>query len=96
MSRKTNDPTYGEQNFSELSTVESQRNEILQEEFPEGPYGATTNAERLGKATGWEEGQHSTSTRFTYETRNLHENLSRRYPVSHPTHDEPGRDKEDL
>lgn len=46
-------PTYKEYDnkpYSELSTVESQRNEILQEEFPEGPYGAATNEARLGKA----------------------------------------------
>jgi len=73
----------------ELSTVESQRNEILQEEFPEGPYGATTNEVKLGKATGWEKGQHSTNTKFTYETRAMHDHLTRHDPASHPTHDNP-------
>jgi len=83
-------PTYQEydnQDYSELSTVQSQRNEILQEEFPEGPYGAATNEVRLGKATGWEPGQHSTNTHYTYETRQMHEDLPRQYPGAHPIHD---------
>ncbi|MGG3874453.1 hypothetical protein [Brevibacillus laterosporus] len=74
------------EDYSELSTVQSQRNEILQEEFPEGPFGAATNEEKLGKATGWEKGQHSTTNRFTYETRQLHQELPRQYPGAHPTH----------
>jgi hypothetical protein len=87
---------YDNQRYSELSTVESQRNEILQEEFPEGPYGAAHDEVRLGKATGWEPGQHSTTTRFTYETRNLHENLPRQMEPAHPTHDDPNKDEESL
>ncbi|MED2009059.1 MULTISPECIES: hypothetical protein [Brevibacillus] len=91
-------PTYKEYDnkpYSELSTVESQRNEILQEEFPEGPYGAATNEARLGKATGWEAGQHSTSTRFTYETRQMHEDLPRQFPDAHPVHDNPEATEEE-
>ncbi|QQE75608.1 hypothetical protein KDJ56_06485 [Brevibacillus composti] len=91
-------PTYKEYDnkpYSELSTVESQRNEILQEEFPEGPYGSATNAERLGKSTGWEPSQHSTSTRFTYETRQFHEHLTRQLPGHHPTHDNPNETEEE-
>ncbi|MED1795944.1 hypothetical protein P4V54_25095 [Brevibacillus nitrificans] len=85
-------PTYEEyenEQYSELSTVESQRNEILQEEFPEGPYGSSTNRERLGKSSEWEPGQQSTSTRFTYETRNMHQDLPRQDPSAHPIHDDP-------
>ncbi|MEJ8544027.1 hypothetical protein [Brevibacillus borstelensis] len=91
-------PTYQEYDnkpYSELSTVESQRNEILQEEFPEGPYGAATNEARLGKATGWEPGQHSTSTRFTYETRQMHKDLPRQLPGAHPVHDNPDATEEE-
>lgn len=73
----------------DFEVVKSQRNEILQEEFPEGPYGAATNEARLGKSTPWEPGQHSTSTRFTYETREFHENMQRLTPGSHPIHDDP-------
>ena len=84
-------PTYEDYEngpYSEFSNVESQRNEILQEEFPEGPYGAATDAKRLGKSSEWEPGQHSTTTRFTYETRAMHEDLPRQYPGAHPTHSE--------
>ncbi len=88
-------PTYDEQAYSELSTVESLRNEILPEEFPEGPYGAPTNELRLGKATGWEEGQHSTSA-FTYENREFHQGLYRGEPGSHPPHDDPNIAEEQL
>lgn len=87
---------YNNQQYSELSTVESQRNEILQEEFPEGPYGAATNEELLGKATGWEKGQHSTITKYTYETRNMHDDLPRLDPSAHPTHDDDTMDEEPL
>ncbi|MFM1654422.1 hypothetical protein ACI7RC_20345 [Brevibacillus sp. B_LB10_24] len=75
--------------FSELRTVESTRNEVAREEFPEGPYGASTNEIRLGKATGWEEGQYSSPTQFGYENRELHEDLSRQFPGSHPANDQP-------
>ncbi|CAJ1001762.1 MULTISPECIES: hypothetical protein [Bacillales] len=90
-------PTYEEydnQRYSELSVVESQRNEIIPEEFPEGPYGAATN-DKLGKATGWEPGQHAISN-FTYEYRNFHQNLPRQDESAHPVHDEPGMNEEPL
>ena len=72
----------------DLSTVQSQRNEMLLEEFPEGPYGAATNEVKLGKTSDWEEGQHTTSA-FTYETRHFHDHLIRQDPGFHPTHDDP-------
>ncbi|MET3287944.1 hypothetical protein ACTID9_19895 [Brevibacillus fluminis] len=78
-----------EKKTGDFGVVQSQRNEILQEEFPEGPYGSSRNEARLGKSTPWEEGQHSTTTRFTYETREFHENLQRLVPGSHPIHDDP-------
>jgi hypothetical protein len=75
--------------YRDFKVVQSQRNEILQEEFPEGPYGSSTNEIKLGKATPWEEGQHSTTTHYTYETREFHEDLQRLYPGAHPIHDDP-------
>jgi hypothetical protein len=78
---------YDNEQYSDLSAVESQRNEIIPEEFPEGPYGASTDEARLGKATGWEKGQHVISA-FSYEGRDFHQGLERQYPGSHPTHDE--------
>ncbi|RAL27006.1 hypothetical protein [Thermoflavimicrobium daqui] len=73
--------------YKELKTVESVRNEILPEEFPEGPYGSTRN-EKLGKSTPWEKDQHAVSN-FAYENREFHEGLQREMPGSHPTHDDP-------
>ncbi|MBA4493705.1 hypothetical protein ACFO25_04840 [Paenactinomyces guangxiensis] len=74
--------------FEELETVQSVHNEIIPEEFPEGPYGAATTPEKPGKTSPWRPGQRSVSA-FTYEMRQFHEGLPRVIPGSHPTHDEP-------
>ncbi|MDN4595450.1 hypothetical protein NWF35_16450 [Polycladomyces subterraneus] len=76
--------------FHDVSTVESQRNELIPEEFPEGPYGAAHNEPQLGKSTPWRPGQHA-APQFTYEMREFHEGLPRQAPGSHPTHDEQDR-----
>lgn len=47
-------------NDAELSYVEAQQDDLLLEEFPDGPYGSATN-ERLGKSTPWRKGQRSIS-----------------------------------
>ncbi len=75
--------------YGELSTVESQRNELIPEEFPEGPYGSDIIPENLSKSTPWRQDQRRTSA-FTYENRKLHEGISRDLPPDHETHDEPG------
>jgi len=96
MFRRKPKPTYQEysnQQYSELSTVESMRNEILPEEFPDGPYGAATHEVKLGKATGWEDQQHRVSN-LAYEYRNFHQNLPRHEPASHPVHDDPTLNEE--
>lgn len=80
--------------FRELKTVESQQNELVPEEFPEGPYGATTSS-KPGKSSPWRPSQHA-SPRFTYEMREFHEGLQRNFPGSHPTHDEPDHDSNSL
>lgn len=77
--------------YRELKTVESQRNELVPEEFPEGPVGAATNFP-LGKSTPWRPGQHA-GPRFTYEMREFHEGIPRVIPGSHPTHDEDNEKK---
>ncbi|SMO83658.1 hypothetical protein [Melghirimyces algeriensis] len=79
--------------YNDLKSVESQRNELVPEEFPEGPYGATTNEDVLGKESPWRASQHA-SPRFTYEMREFHEGIPRQVPGSHPTHDDPDRDEE--
>lgn len=77
--------------YTDLSTVESQRNDLTAEEFPEGPYGSSLLTESLGKSTPWREDQRSYN-QFTYENRELHAGLSRGYPDAHPTHDSSGDD----
>ncbi|GIP38750.1 hypothetical protein J31TS4_20300 [Paenibacillus sp. J31TS4] len=72
---------------TDLSTVESQRNDLVAEEFPEGPYGMTLPTESLGKSTPWRQDQRPPN-RFTYENRTLHEGMEREFPEDHETHEE--------
>ncbi|MCL6637254.1 MAG: hypothetical protein K6T26_04815 [Alicyclobacillus sp.] len=46
---------------AELAVVQAQRNDLQLEEFPEGPYGAASPSESLGKSQAWEPGQASVS-----------------------------------
>ncbi|TDG00477.1 hypothetical protein [Paenibacillus piri] len=78
--------------YTDLDTVESQRNELIPEEFPEGPYGSDVSAASLGKNTPWREDQRPVSA-YTYENRELHAGLSRGYPGDHPTHDDEDEDQ---
>ncbi|GGF99030.1 hypothetical protein [Paenibacillus abyssi] len=65
--------------YTDLATVESQRNDLIPEEFPEGPYGADLLSESLGKSSPWRDDQRP-SNRFDYENRSLHKGLERGYP----------------
>jgi hypothetical protein len=73
--------------YTDLATVESGRNDLTAEEFPEGPYGSIINYETLGKSVPWRQDQRPPNS-FTYENRELHEGLDRDYPGDHETHDE--------
>lgn len=73
--------------YTDLATVESQRNDTIAEEFPEGPYGMALESESLGKSTPWRSDQRPTN-QYAYENRELHEGLPRQYPGAHQTHDE--------
>ncbi|MFC5648115.1 hypothetical protein ACFPYJ_03100 [Paenibacillus solisilvae] len=64
---------------TDLATVESQRNDLTAEEFPEGPYGSDKITESLGKSKPWRVDQRS-SNRFDYENRELHSGIDREYP----------------
>jgi hypothetical protein len=77
-----------EEKYQELNTVIAYHTELSLEEFPEGPYGAAHNEEKLGKNSPRIPGQHSLSA-FTYENKEFHEGLEREMPGSHPTHDDP-------
>lgn len=70
--------------YKDLNTVESQRNDLSVEEFPEGPYGISLPVESLGKSSPWRENQRASSA-FEYENRELHAGLDRDYPdEDHP------------
>ncbi|MFV9511573.1 hypothetical protein [Tepidibacillus sp. LV47] len=73
--------------FSDVGTVESQRDNLVPEEFPEGPYGSPIN-HSLTKDTPYLESQRATSA-FTYENKQFHEGIKRQDPNAHPTHDNP-------
>lgn len=42
---------------AELADVQAHTLDLALEEFPEGPYGATTNEVKLGKVSEWKQGQ---------------------------------------
>lgn len=64
---------------TDVSTVESQRNDLVPEEFPEGPYAAERPGLPLGKSSPWRKDQRP-NNRFSYENRALHADLKRDYP----------------
>lgn len=70
------------QPYTDLATVESQRNDLTAEEFPEGPVGADLPNDSLGKSSPWRDTQRPPN-RFIYENRELHEELPRDYPGDH-------------
>jgi hypothetical protein len=74
---------------ADLATVESQRNDLIPEEFPEGPYGSDLVSGPLGKSGPWRDTQRKQSA-FTYEYRDFHAGLPREYPGDHELHDEAG------
>lgn len=78
--------------YSDFVPVEKMHQQIIPEDFPEGPYGSPINR-RLGKSTPFEEDQQAISN-LTYENKNLHEDLPRQYPVAHPPHDDKEVDSE--
>lgn len=79
--------------YTDLSTVESQRNDLTAEEFPEGPYGSPLLTESLGKSSPWRIDQRPPN-RFAYESREFHKQLPRDYPPEHLTHDESNSENE--
>lgn len=75
--------------FRPLSTDDKLDDELIPEEFPEGPVGSAINKYEpvTGKSTDWEEGQQRTSA-YTYADKDQHDDLPRRGPNAHPLHDE--------
>ncbi|ADU31660.1 hypothetical protein [Evansella cellulosilytica] len=83
----------GNQNYRDFIAVEKNKNEIIPEATPEGPYGSPIEG-TLGKNSPWKEDQQAISA-FTYENRNLHEGLERKDPGAHPTHDDKRQNKDE-
>lgn len=90
-----NDERSTDKKYTDFSNVETQRNFLASEEFPEGPFGSSIkkNEPVENKETPWKEGQQYYSA-FTYENRKFHEDLPRQDPGAHPTHDEAGKEAE--
>ncbi|MDF2723625.1 MAG: hypothetical protein K0Q59_3300 [Paenibacillus sp.] len=65
--------------YTDLATVESQRNDLAPEEFPEGSYGSNIAADTPAASRPWREEQRKLSA-FTYEARHFHEGMERAYP----------------
>lgn len=57
--------------FSDFSNVDQQRNQLIPEEFPEGPSGSAINNEEkvTSKSEPWGKGQYRTSA-FTFPDKN--------------------------
>ncbi|MDR9852640.1 hypothetical protein RJP21_03360 [Paenibacillus sp. VCA1] len=73
-------PHRSEPEYSDFSNVESQRNDLIAEEFPEGPYGSSLEAESIGKSAPWGKGQNGPRP-YGYENLQLHEGSGRDYPA---------------
>lgn len=78
--------------YSDFVPVEKMHQEIIPEEFTEGAYGSPIDR-RLGKSTPFAPDQHAISA-FTYENKNLHQDIPRQTPASHPPHDDDEVDSE--
>ncbi|BAB07056.1 hypothetical protein E2L07_12095 [Halalkalibacterium halodurans] len=83
------------QKYTDFSNVETQRDFLAAEEYPEGPYGSPRGKTKPveNKSTPWEEGQQFYSN-LAYENRNLHQDLPRHDPAAHATHDELDKERD--
>lgn len=87
---------FQDEEYTDFSNVETQRNFLTAEEFPDGPFGSPKGKSEpvKNKETPWEQGQQYYSS-FAYENRNLHEDLPRQFPGAHPTHDDKTKNSEE-
>ena len=79
-----------EDKYSDVSTVQNMKHDIIPEEYPEGPYGSPIREMEPveGKSTPWEKGQKSISP-FAYSQKDLHEHTPRQTPGAHPVPKDP-------
>lgn len=84
-----------DEKYTDFSNVETQRNFLVPEQTPEGPYGSPFLKDDpiQTKSTPWQKGQQYYSA-FAYENRTLHQNMPRQMDGAHPTHDDPNKDTE--
>ncbi|HLR03683.1 MAG TPA: hypothetical protein VK111_13135 [Virgibacillus sp.] len=83
--------------YSNLSNVDEIKNNLVPEEFPEGSFGSPINQDKMvdsSKSTPWKDGQRRRSA-YNYAYKDIHEDLPRRTPGAHPTHDKPNDLTED-
>lgn len=75
--------------YSDFSNVISNRDELVPEEFAEGPLGSPINHDKPveGKSTPWKEGQRRQSA-FVYADKEQHAGSPRKAPGAHSLHDE--------
>jgi hypothetical protein len=76
--------------YSDFSNVRNIHEDLVPEEFPEGSFGSTVNAEQpvCGKTTSWKKGQRRQSA-YIYPDKAIHDNLPRQAPGAHPLYDDP-------
>ncbi|WP_410984553.1 hypothetical protein [Bacillus cereus] len=72
LSPKKDDP------YTDVTAAEARHEYLIPEEFPEGPYGSSTNR-NLGKSTPWEKDQ-KTHKAFSYEYEKQYEEPEQQYP----------------
>ncbi|WP_249871183.1 hypothetical protein [Oceanobacillus saliphilus] len=74
--------------YSNFPNVDQQKNQLIPEEFPEGPYGSAINIDEkvTGKSEPWKPGQYRDSA-FVFPDKNQHDGIPRQADGAHPTHD---------
>lgn len=83
--------------YRDFSNVKNVHEDLIPEEFPEGPFGSSINDEEppYSKSTPWTEGQRRQSA-FVFPDKQQHDDLPRQTPGSHPLHDEAGDATNDV
>lgn len=81
--------------FSNFPNVDKWKNELIPEEFPEGPLGSPINQDESveSKSTKWQDGQKRMSS-YVYPDEEQHHDLPRQMEGAHPIHDEPGESQD--
>lgn len=75
--------------YDSISTDEKRKNELIPEEFPEGPFGSTFNQHEpvSSKSTEWKPGQKRMSP-YDYPDEEKHEDVPRQWPAADPLRDD--------